>query len=275
MSSKLIYIYFAIILLAQILTFSCRKLGCTDPNAINFDSYAKKSDNSCEYALDTTFSIKFSHFFGDDIFSLDSIYTDDYGNKIQFSRANFYLGKFHFKDSTKEIVDNSNKYLLISATETDYDYDTINSTNIYYIDFILGVDSITNHLDPASYESANDLSYQTPSMHWQMGLSPSDWSYLFIVLEGKVDINNNQNFESGENFIFHIGGDDFSLIKNNLQCNIVKTGSSSVELNLKANWDILIREINLSIDNFTHTSDNFSLATKVIENSEQFITANF
>ena len=275
MSSKLIYIYFAIILLAQILTFSCRKLGCTDSNAINYDSYAKKSDNSCEYTLDTTFSIKFSHFFGDDIFSFDSTYIDDYGNKIQFSRANFYLGKFHFKDSTKEIVDNSDKYLLISATETDYDYGTINSTNIYYIDFILGVDSITNHLDPASYESANDLSYQTPSMHWQMGLSPSDWSYLFIVLEGKVDINNNQNFESGENFIFHIGGDDFSLIKNNLQCNIVKTSSSSVELNLKANWDILIKEINLSIDNFTHTSDNFSLATKVIENSEQFITANF
>ena len=28
---------------------SCKKKGCTDPSALNYDSKAKKDDGSCEY----------------------------------------------------------------------------------------------------------------------------------------------------------------------------------------------------------------------------------
>ena len=35
--------------LLTVIFFSCGKEGCTDPLATNYDSNAKKDDNSCEY----------------------------------------------------------------------------------------------------------------------------------------------------------------------------------------------------------------------------------
>ena len=70
----------------------------------------------------------------------------------------------------------------------NYEFDTLSVNSINNIAFLIGVDSVNNHLDPATYQSNNPLSYQSPSMHWQMGITPESWSYLFIVLEGNVDI---------------------------------------------------------------------------------------
>jgi len=37
------------VLLLSICLFSCKKLGCTDQNAMNFEKEAKKNDESCTY----------------------------------------------------------------------------------------------------------------------------------------------------------------------------------------------------------------------------------
>ncbi len=36
-------------LFLSIFVFSCKKLGCTDPNALNYESIAQKNDESCTY----------------------------------------------------------------------------------------------------------------------------------------------------------------------------------------------------------------------------------
>jgi hypothetical protein len=276
MKPNLIYIQFVLLLLTQINISSCKRLGCLDPDAINYDSQANKEDNSCEYSTDSSFqlSLKFRHFFNNELFSFDSIYQDDFGNSIQFSRASFYFGKLNVKNSINNLVEMSEKYFLISPSETIYNYGTINNYNISSLDFTIGIDSVTNHLDPAIYQSDNDLSYQTPSMHWHMGINPQQWSYLFLVIEGKVDMNNNQVFDNGEDFVFHIGGDGFSLMINNLECTSDKLSTLNYEIKLNVNWKSIITNIDLSTDNFTHTMDNIVLSNKVIENANQFISAN-
>ena len=275
MKYKLIHIHLIIFLLVQTTLSSCKKNGCTDPTASNYNSKAKKDDNSCEYLTDSLskLTFKFNHFFDNQIFSFDSIYNDDFNNNIQFSRASFYFGNLKFKTNDNEIIESSSKYFLINPNVENYVFGSISNSNISLIDFIIGIDSITNHLDPAIYQNDNDLSYQTPSTHWQMGINPNDWSYLFIVLEGRVDLNNNQTFDGGENFVFHIGGDQLSNAESNLSCNLIEETPLAHKIELNVNWANLIDNINLSIDNFTHTSDNLQLASSISENANNLISS--
>ena len=48
-------LFFSFILLLAV--YSCKKEGCTDPAAINYDDEAKKDDGSCEY--DTIIQFEF------------------------------------------------------------------------------------------------------------------------------------------------------------------------------------------------------------------------
>ena len=63
---------------------SCKKKGCTDHHAENFDAKAKKDDGSCTYApvadTETDFKILFHQLSGTNSFALNTTYVDDYGN---------------------------------------------------------------------------------------------------------------------------------------------------------------------------------------------------
>ena len=99
------------------------------------------------------------------------------------------------------------KYLLVDPSINKYNIGFLQKdSEDISIEFQVGVDSISNHIDPA-YTIVIILILSISSMHWQMGNSSQDWSYLFIVAEGIADLNSNGIFESGEIFVFHIGGD--------------------------------------------------------------------
>ena len=76
--------------LSFILVF-CKKRGCTDPVSINFDENAEVNDGTCEYDP-ATVKLNLNHLYNNNSFSFDSIYQDDFGNDIQFTRAIFYIG---------------------------------------------------------------------------------------------------------------------------------------------------------------------------------------
>tara|TARA_B110000971_G_scaffold170536_1_gene175215 strand:+ start:1542 stop:2423 length:882 start_codon:yes stop_codon:yes gene_type:complete len=287
--------FIATIAFALLIT-SCDKPGCKDPLAINYHPKANLSDGSCEYDNSKPLFLETYHLFKTNNFNLDSTYLDDFGTLIKFSRANFYLGKNCFYNSENICFDDTLKYFLIQPNQHIYNLgffspidrwgNDIFEAQINTIDceFQVGVDSINNHLDPALYPSNNPLSYQTPSMHWQMGSNSIDWSYLFVVIEGVADLNSNGIFDPGEIFVYHLGGDAFISAMNNISCRIYDntngvnfngnlTDSYSIKLNLK--WDEIINDIDIKNNNFTHTSDNIPLATKISDNSNNIISEYF
>lgn len=54
MKVRNIWLWSTLILIGFVFT-GCRKSGCTDPDAVNYDSVAKKEDHSCEYEGDVIF----------------------------------------------------------------------------------------------------------------------------------------------------------------------------------------------------------------------------
>jgi len=269
---KIIYLGFFFLVL--FFNFGCRK-GCTDPNALNYDPTAKKDNNTCEYdstSTVTNISLITFHYYDSDGFYLDSIYQDDFGNTIKFSRANFYFGNPIYYNSSGQNIAFSNSYVLISSTESIYDFGGASTDLINTMDVIIGIDSITNHIDPANYSSSNPLAYQSPSMHWQMGTDPQNWSYLFIVLEGQVDIDGNGTFDSGETFVYHIGGDDFRAEINAINWNPPINQLATYTIEIDVNWANFVNNIDMSTDVFTHTMDNIPLATTISTNAVTVIS---
>ena len=258
-----------------ILTQSCKKPGCTDPNATNYNPSANTDDFSCEYDSASTFELiwEVNHMFRNDSFSYFTDYFDDSNNLIQFSRISMYVGKTQY-GKNGEFNYSNEAYVLINPDETQYNFGSIEDTSINTFQSLIGVDSITNHLDPALYNSSNPLSYQTPSMHWQMGTDPQNWSYLFLVMEGFVDMNQNSLFEAGEYFVYHIGGDEFINNTNTINFNPTINSSNDFIIQLEIDWSEAINGINMSTDNFTHTMDNIPLAQNLVANCVNLIEAN-
>ncbi len=52
---KIKFLPIGLIFLGAIITTSCRKKGCTDPNSTSFNSKAKKDDGTCKYQGETVF----------------------------------------------------------------------------------------------------------------------------------------------------------------------------------------------------------------------------
>ena len=253
---------------------SCQE-GCLDPNALNYNSSARKSnDELCEYDTNNKefLFLETHHKFDNVDFNLDSIYFDDFGTMIKFNRAAFYVSKNCFYNSNNLCFDDTVNYLLVDPSITNYNIGYLEKDieNIS-IEFQVGVDSISNHIDPAIYNSNHPLSYQSPSMHWQMGNSSQDWSYLFIVTEGMADLNSNGIFESGEIFVFHIGGDPFRCNNHIVNCDVHQI-NDELKVKVKVNWADVIDDLDIKNSNFTHTMDNIPLAQKISDNCGNLIS---
>ena len=173
MNYKFSYLFVYFILILAVGLESCKKPGCTDPLAYNYNSSANYNDSTCEYDTNSAYNLiwHINHKYNTDSFSYLINYQDDSGTLIQFTRAAIYAGKTNYSYNGANRLTNHN-YVLINPIKSRYDMGIIYDTTINEFQCLIGVDSITNHIDPATYESSNPLSYQTPSMHWQMGIDP-------------------------------------------------------------------------------------------------------
>lgn len=249
---------------------SCRK-GCTDPLAENYDDRAKKEDNSCTYATETpksTLQLKVSHMLGAQTFAFNQDFTDDFGNKCTFTRAEMYLSNIKFVDDSMNEIPFDASYFLINPAETVYSAGELDgNVHVHMMDVVIGVDSVANASDPAGYASGHALAYQTPSMHW-------NWNsgYIFIAIEGKVDIDGSNTYDAGEDFIMHVGMNSMRRTITGLMAhfNTVEGQTHNIEINV--DWKALVSGIDLSVDNSSHTMDNMPLATSVANNAVNAIT---
>ncbi|MBL6663630.1 MAG: hypothetical protein ISP71_05940 [Flavobacteriales bacterium] len=159
--------------------FSCKEPGCTDANAINYDSAANEDDNSCLY--NGSLNIDFRLVNGNQAFSkYDTIQSQDYSFRLE--KIKFYISNLQLKSSDE------NKFL---SEVHLYDIDNANSKSLTFnleegtfdsLYFDLGLNSEQNSTTPANYDVNHPLGLNQNTF-WAM--EPS--SYIFVMIEGKMD----------------------------------------------------------------------------------------
>lgn len=259
----------AILLIGGVTITSCKREGCTDSTANNYDESAKKDDGSCTYDVPapTTASLglNVSHYVGTEAFSFDSTYTDAAGNTYQFTFARVYLSNPRFEDMSGTTVQNQSSYAMVEPGMMSYDFGTLDPGHLHNMYLQIGIDSATNHMDPAMYDTGHPLAYAVPTNHWA-------WSsgYRFISLEGNVDTDNDGTMDT--TFIMHTGTDNLYREHNALMTMLNVEAGDNITINLAIDWGQFLDGIDLSTDNLTHTMNNMPLATTVSNNAVSAIS---
>lgn len=255
-----------ITLSALILTLpACKKQGCTDQTALNYDADAKEDDGSCEYSTETALAIHFNSMVGSENLVYNQEYTVN-GRKLKFTRAQFYVSGIHLEKHDGSHLHLEDQYLLVHGGAHHYSIGNVPSASYHGMSFDVGVDSAANHSDPATYASGHALSSLDANYsHWTWNSG-----YVFIRLEGYVDTTAAATGNADIGFVYHVGMDN---LKRNVELSFHKdfTGASS-DLMLKIDWAKFLEGLNLTTDIETHTMNNMPVATMVADNASDAIS---
>ena len=255
---------------------ACKEKGCTDSHASNYNADAKKDDGSCitddhdhnhdDQSGTTTMKINVSHKVGAQNFAYNTNFSDCNGRKYQFSKVQFYSSiMFKNHDGNFKTPSDGGGYLLVSPDDIEYNLGVIESNHYHGLSFNVGVDSITNHADPAILASTHPLSADNNKFsHW-------GWNsgYKFIVLEGLVDTSKSMSGTVDAPFVFHIGTDALYR-KNDFTKHFDADSAATYTLNLTIDWSKFFDGINLRTDNNATTLS--PLATTVADNGSGSIS---
>lgn len=149
--------------------------------------------------------LRFEHRLDGKAFALNQETTSPKGTKYKTSRLQFYISGLKIThDGGQELALNS-VFLFVDPSKQDSKEFSLgilsNITYIEKIDFAIGVDPASNHLDPASYPANHPLAPKNPTMHWgwtagyrfislTAAAARADGSFLDAVnIEGLGDAN--------------------------------------------------------------------------------------
>jgi hypothetical protein len=131
------------------------------------------------------------------------------GSVIQFTLVKFYVSEIGFQKTSGEYLHFSDRYLLVNADSTnDFYVGELEPGNYNAVQFGLGVDSARN----TENGSLAIPAYDYPDDHPLNAAAQMYWAwnpgYIWMKLEGKIDLNNNGSFaDAGETFGIHTGLD--------------------------------------------------------------------
>lgn len=243
----------------------CQKEGCTDDSATNYDSKAQKDDGTCVYA-DTTSDVMlhFHAMLGSSDFAYDTEVTNWEGRKMKFTVAQVYLSGFHLNndDGTTLLP---KQYVLAKAGTMMYDLGEVTNAHYHEFGFSVGVDSVANHQDPASWPSDNALSSNNPDhafWAWNSG-------YIFIKVEGMVDTTANMDGTANAPFAYHIGMDMF---RHDLEFMHHMDLDDDVTMMVMFDFLELFNGIDVRANQSTHTMDNMPAAMAFSANVPNAVT---
>lgn len=188
-------LFIAFVAIAALSLTGCRKEGCTDENASNFNPDAKKDDGSCLYE-GSTVALKFDHRWGNTFgpFSMNEDLTHPgTQNHINFTTLNYYISNVKLKNADGTWWTENESYHLVKVTENTVPQIVLEGVPLgkyTEISYMIGVDSTRN----VSGAQTGALS-PSHGMFWS-------WTtgYIFIKAEG------HSNDAPMDFFTYHIGG---------------------------------------------------------------------
>ena len=195
----------------------------------------------------TVVSTSFHWKWGLDAFDTAQTYITASGAEIKVNRLQFYLAQPSFADDNDVLVaEFPAKYLLVDLMDGAL-IQNIGELNghLHHMHFTLGVDSITNHGDPAVYAVDHPLSISN-GMHWT-------WAdgYIFMKLEGQYDSNGDGDVDATDlPFTYHCVGDPLRRLAELEVHHDANTGGALV-LDLDLDLAVLIGTTDIEADNFS------------------------
>lgn len=138
--------------------------------------------------------LEIQHMLKDTPFAFNKASENNMGHAFTLRRMDYYLSAIEVIHDGGKKISFPNLYVLVSLDEnqekTIINLGSHPLQNIEKINFFLGIDSLTNHSDPAIWQIGHPLGPRIPSMHW-------GWAsgYRFIALEGKGGPANNQEIQ--------------------------------------------------------------------------------
>jgi len=135
--------------------------------------------------------LKIDHFLGASSFALNTTATNNIGNEFKVTRLEYYIAEIKIVHDGGQVTAVPNKWILVNATSGVNELlGSFNITNLEGVKFSIGVESPTNHSDPAGYATGHPLAPKMPSMHWGWAAG-----YRFVAMEGKSGNGFAQTFQ--------------------------------------------------------------------------------
>jgi hypothetical protein len=179
--------------------------------------------------------------------------TNSFDGKTVFSYTmlRYYISNIKITHDGGKITEAKGVYLLVNVASTaiitgendKFDIGKYDISSVEAIEFAIGIDSATNHLDPSSYPWNSPLAPQNPTMHWGWNAG-----YRFVTLEGLTGATS-----STATIVFQIhslGDELYTIVKKNV--NSWKSDDGSVVITLNAEYKNLIKDIDVSAGMVEH-----------------------
>jgi disulfide oxidoreductase YuzD len=204
-------------------------------------------------------------------FTVGEIYDDGLGHRIRIDLLMSYFCPLIISDA------NGNDVVLKDFHLQNLDNDYTFTTEIpegSYQNFSMGIGipkGYNKDVDPSTYPNSHPLSVQgAQGMFWTWNTG-----YIFSKFEGKVDLTGTEGNPLDHSFAFHTGDDLlYSLIS--LDKNFIAEKNKTYDLVITIHADKLVKgdndQIDLAVDYLTHTSGNFPLAERFVNNFSSAIT---
>ncbi len=250
----------------------CKKNGCTNPLATNYDAEADKDDGSCILPVipaDTTetVEIRFVPTINGQPLVLNQVFTGPDNLRMSMETFKFYLSDIALTGTSGTTVLRDVAFIDLPANRSI----RLNADpgNYTAISFGLGVKTSLNGTDdteynPAQWADTHPLSIYN-GMYWTWASG-----YIFTKLEGRIDTSATQDHQPDLSWFYHIGTDTTYTSKtiDGLNFSAVEGQTTVVELGIEVNdlFRTSADTIDMTTDYFTHTTDHLDLALKVMNN---------
>lgn len=169
----------------------------------------------------------------------------DWGYYFDVTRLQYYVSQITLlHDGGQRTVIPDLYFLIDPSVDSIFHLGAFSLTDVEGIEFGIGVDSATNHLDPALYPENHPLALKNPSMHW-------GWAggYRFIAFEGNA--GQSSGLLPSRYEIHTIGDENYNKVS--LPVQEIVSGDSII-IPIMADYTELLHKIDVSLGTTSHSS---------------------